>query len=274
LTYTTLDADLDSGDPFFLYEFNRGTDTWRYTSYPTTIEDATLGTFSPRAISHTNVTSTGTIERLSLEINLPFTDALAIDQRVPNYYQITTVTIWRYMYSAASEPFAVMWKGRVISHRTSNRQFTLVCENVHTSIRRSGLRGRFQRTCRHNLYGGGCGLNIADWQDDTTVVSITDNSVVVNEIADKTNVAGYYSGGIMQFGTEYAFIEQGYSSNRLRMMTVPKDLEVGSTVTLAPGCSLTRSVCESKFDNVINFGGVPYLPTRNPFGGNGGQPLT
>ena len=41
-----------------------------------------------------------------------------------------------------------------------------------------------------------------------------------------------------------------------------------STVTLYPGCTKSRAVCKNKFDNLNNYGGFPWIPTKNPFGGS------
>jgi hypothetical protein len=38
-------------------------------------------------------------------------------------------------------------------------------------------------------------------------------------------------------------------------------------VEIAPGCDLRRDTCKAKFGNLLNFGGFPDIPGRNPFGG-------
>jgi len=50
-----------------------------------------------------------------------------------------------------------------------------------------------------------------------------------------------------------------------------RTVEVGAAVTFRPYCSGTRTECEEKFDNYINFGGHPHIgaknlsvPTRDP----------
>lgn len=265
-TYPVLDESLDSGDPFFLYEFRRGELTWKYTSHPSVVSLSPLGNFIPVPISHGRMNQTGQIERISLEVDIPFTDDLAVNQRLPNLYEITTLTIWRAFTSAVSDKYAVIWKGRVVSNRTSGRNFTLICENVHTSVRRAGLRGRFQRSCRHNLYGPGCGLNINDWYETVTVQDLNANVINIPTIAGKTDSFGYYNGGVVKFGNNYGFITD-HDGNNLALITPIPDLEVGSTIQIAPGCFLNRLTCQNKFNNVLNFGGVPYLPTANPFAG-------
>jgi hypothetical protein len=38
---------------------------------------------------------------------------------------------------------------------------------------------------------------------------------------------------------------------------------------IAPGCDLRRDTCAGRFNNLLNFGGFPDIPGRNPFGGTG-----
>ena len=44
-------------------------------------------------------------------------------------------------------------------------------------------------------------------------------------------------------------------------------LRVGQDVVAYPGCARTIAICQSKFNNAPNFGGVPGLPGKSPFDG-------
>jgi hypothetical protein len=48
------------------------------------------------------------------------------------------------------------------------------------------------------------------------------------------------------------------------LATTPKIL-VGDNVTLTAGCDRTRATCVAKFNNLANFMGFPYIPTKNPY---------
>ena len=47
----------------------------------------------------------------------------------------------------------------------------------------------------------------------------------------------------------------------------PCALAVSDAVTLYPGCARNRETCKNKFNNILNFGGWPWIPLRNPFDG-------
>ena len=41
----------------------------------------------------------------------------------------------------------------------------------------------------------------------------------------------------------------------------------GQVIDIFPGCDHLRTTCAGKFANGDNFGGFPYIPNINPFGG-------
>jgi len=40
------------------------------------------------------------------------------------------------------------------------------------------------------------------------------------------------------------------------------------TVTLYPGCPRDRQTCNDRFNNLENYGGFDWIPSRNPFNGS------
>ena len=59
-----------------------------------------------------------------------------------------------------------------------------------------------------------------------------------------------------------------YTGDVVALVDVVAGLAAGAAVTLWPGCPRNLSVCGSRFGNVANFGGLPYLPAKNPFSGD------
>lgn len=52
---------------------------------------------------------------------------------------------------------------------------------------------------------------------------------------------------------------------KLQMQSWIPELKVGDAIKLAPGCEHDPATCNSKYDNMLNFVGLPNRPTRNPF---------
>ena len=84
---------------------------------------------------------------------------------------------------------------------------------------------------------------------------------------------GWFRGGVLRHAGLLGFIT-GHVGDRLTLAGhMPEleaaidDPEVVAVVDLAPGCDLRRDTCAAKFGNLLNFGGFPDIPGRNPFGG-------
>lgn len=270
-TYDIKEVSVDSGSPYYLYEFKRGEDVWRFSASEYNIQVGP-DTFEPAPISHAAINQTGDIERVTLDITLPLSHPFAVEQRTPNITNVTTITIYRGHYGIATGNEQVMFKGRVVSFNISALTFNLVCENIQTSLRRAGLRGKYHRTCRHVLYGSGCKLDLDTFLTSATIVSISDDEVTVEEVEGKTDVADFYTGGILKFDEELYYVVK-HTGTTLRLLYPPADITTESEITIAPGCNLARVTCLEKFNNVINFGGYPYIPNRNPFQGFVGGPI-
>jgi hypothetical protein len=52
----------------------------------------------------------------------------------------------------------------------------------------------------------------------------------------------------------------------ITLFSFPVGLASGAEVRAYAGCNRTLDECKTRFDNVANFGGMPFIPTKNPFG--------
>lgn len=268
MTYTTSDLSTSDGRPFFLYKFVRGSVITTFTSNNGLITFDGLD-YQPSPISHRGINSTGQVERVSLDIVFPKSDSFARSQFTPDYNKATFLTIYRAHQDAPTD-VQTMWKGRVTSFKVGGSNIVLTCENIQSTVRRNGLRGVYQRGCRHSLYGSGCGLDIADWYVNFTATTVSKTTVILNTTPP---IDGYYTGGVIKFGDSLGLITN-HTGNTLQLLHEVPLLVSGSSIQIAAGCDLKRPTCEAKFNNVLNFGGMPYLPSRNPFNGFVGQPIS
>ncbi len=56
-------------------------------------------------------------------------------------------------------------------------------------------------------------------------------------------------------------------SGRMPELEAALDATGTASIEIAPGCELRRHTCAAKFGNLLNFGGFPDIPGRNPYGG-------
>lgn len=265
MTYNSFESSLELGTPVELYEFVQGLLRWNYVSGATEVIRANQ-IYTPSPIKRTAITQTNDVFKDSLKITLPREDQFASQFLSFSPEEVTTLTILRGHANDPDREFRIYWKGRIVGARVSGNEVTLECESIYTSIRRPGLRARFEYTCRHTLYGARCAVNSAAYRHDGTVLSLSGLNVTVQGAASRPN--GYYTGGMLiapNGGTRFI---TAHSSDVLTLSRPIPGLTGGQVVTIYPGCDHLKDTCLNKFNNLDNFGGFPFIPQRNPFDGS------
>lgn len=284
MTYAIIEASAAEAHPYFLYQFVEGDNVWRFTSRATAWTSAGSGgtsiTWEPAAVAHGDVVQTSEVERGVLELTWPLSHPFARRLLAPMGNMPVTLTIFRGHEQVLGETVA-HWKGRVVGAEVEGARILLNCESIFSTLRRAGVRAKYQRLCRHALFGRGCGLDIgAHWHTGTASALAGGGSVVtIQEAADHPD--GWYRGGVLRLGVQLGFII-GHAGPVLTLSrpmpelvaalgTPEIDPETGDPVPvlvdIAPGCDLRAPTCAQKFGNLLNFGGFPEIPGRNPFGG-------
>jgi uncharacterized phage protein (TIGR02218 family) len=281
LSYDLLEASVAEGRPLFLYRFAEGAEVWRFTSRAAdwsapagaVAGEATPTLWAARAIGHGAVVQSGDPRRVDLSVTLPLSDAFA--RRFLGLRPLTpaTLTIHRGHEQAPGETVA-HWKGRVVSARVAGETVTLACESLFTTLRREGARARYQRLCRHALYGPGCGVALEAFLTPATVTGRAGRSLTVPEAAARPD--GWWRGGVIRHDGRLGAIAD-HAGPTLTLASGMPELEAALAagpvapasvaVAIAPGCDLRAETCRDRFDNLANHGGFPFIPGRNPFGG-------
>jgi uncharacterized phage protein (TIGR02218 family) len=100
-----------------------------------------------------------------------------------------------------------------------------------------------------------------------TVTGISGLVLSVDALADKP-----YAGGFVEWvdgdgNAERRFIRD-FSGTDLTLTQPFQGIAVDDEVTVSPGCDHTMATCDEVYDNLPNYGGFPFIPQKNPFGGN------
>jgi uncharacterized phage protein (TIGR02218 family) len=283
MTYTTIESSTAEGRPYYLYQFVEGDQVWRFTSRATDWTSAASEgdtiSWEAAAVAHGDVMQTSEIERGRLELTWPLSHSFARRFLAPLGNTPVTLTIFRGHEQVLGETVA-HWKGRVVGAEVEGVRILLNCESVFSTLRRAGVRAKYQRLCRHALYGRGCRLDIAFHWQTGTVTAVAGNALTIPEAAGQPD--GWFRGGVLRFGAQLGFVT-GHVGTILTLsrpmpelaaaLTAPEvEPETGSPLPvaadIAPGCDLRAATCAAKFSNLANFGGFPEIPGRNPFGGS------
>lgn len=264
-TYAELENSAYGGQPVELFRFVHGANVWTYNS-----GDALLvhngETYTPLASGRDgDMTVSSEPNKTDITVVLPIGNAVSQLFLAGAPEQVVSLTVFRYLYGADTPE--IYWKGRVVSASWEEGQANLSCESIFTSIKRTGLRARYQRGCRHALYNHGCGLNMAAFGVAGTVAAIGVSLKTVSVSAAASRDAGYFSAGMIRARGVLRFVLLHSAANLTIVSPIP-GLAVGDAVTLYPGCDHGRITCRDKFNNILNYGGFPWIPTDNPFSGS------
>jgi hypothetical protein len=257
-----------------LYRIAIGARLWTLTSGDEEVDYASgaggaLEHYVPTPMGRGGVTVRNELTKANMEVRVPLTHELAVILLGSWLETITTITVFRQRASGT----AVIWKGRLTSTLPDENFAKMVFESIYTSMRRPGLRARFQKSCRHPLYGRGCDLDPEDFAQVATIDAITGRTLTVPEadlLAD-----GFFTGGMVKAPDGTLTYVTSHVGAQLELNRISAGLAAafaadgpGTVITIYPGCDHSYATCAAKFSNDDNYGGFDYIPTKNPMGGS------
>lgn len=263
MTYEARETSAQSGEPVELYEFQRGPNFYRYTSADSDVVFNSAA-YTAVPLSRSSIEATQEIARGALNLTCARTlPLLAIFNPVPPS-DVIMLTVRRFHRGDAEA--VVIWMGRVLNVGWSGLQASIRCESVYSSIKRPGLRRMYQKQCPHVLYSAQCGVDRDAHKVTAEVVTVSGLAVTVDSLT------GNFGGGYIEWEPQPGVIERrAIRSNSGAVLTInfiAPNLAPGASVDVFPGCDHTLGAggCAG-YGNTPNYGGMPYIPTKNPFDG-------
>lgn len=253
-----------------LYKFSEqgSADVWLYTSGDEVVEYGG-DEYTPVSIGRSEIETRNEMARANLDVQMSLTNPAGIRWLSDNGEKIVSLTIFE---RDKAGTFTVSWKGRLAGIVPGMDNIILKMESIFTSLRRPGLRARYQRSCRHALYGRGC------WVDPEAFAVVGGMTALALNIATVPEAAafasGYFSGGMLRAPDGVLSYITNHAGDMIFLQRAAYSLitaaEVGFpvAVTLYPGCPHNRDACNTKFNNLPNYGGFDFIPQKNPMGGS------
>ncbi len=161
-----------------------------------------------------------------------------------------------------------VWRGRVTSmaiegHDAIFRVPSAMGETMEMRIPTISV----GRQCPHVLYDENCKVVRADYLIAATVTHIAGTDITVS--TDDGNSDRYLRYGELKHiatGERMSIHEHIGLVVTIQLPIV--GMKVGDTIELYPGCAHDVNAC-AEFDNILNYGGFPQLPSGNVFWPNG-----
>lgn len=257
------------GRPILLYEFRRGNYAVGYVaSHADVVTD--LLTYKATPITNQGVKQKGTTVTDIFEIECPRSLEVVQWFRYTPPSDTIYLVLRRFHYG---DPEAVIvWIGQVVSvSEQSDETASIKCQAVSITLKRGGLRLAWQRGCPHALYDQNCRADKPTFAHPTTISTVGTTFLT---LSPSVPTDAYWPGGIVEWQApgglyyERRLIEHIVAGNQLYPYGQFDGYTAGMAVTLYPGCKRTSTWCESYFNNLANYGGFPFMPSRSPFDGD------
>ena len=264
MTYNAEEISLESGRPIELYEINLGSTQYRWTSYEADVS------YGGTDYSATEITREGFAQGPDdrdniLEIVVPSSNALV--QQYTNVVpsDAATVRILRAHAGDGANETIVLWKGVVqtVSFFDQNEKAKIACRPEVGTSSRPIPRFTHSGLCNHVLYDGQCQISEGSFRHTDTVSSVSADGKTITVANLSSNGASWAVGGYIAFGNDRRMILS--QSGDAVTINLPFGATPSGSVDVQAGCDHTPATCKSKFNNIVNFGGFPYVPNINIF---------
>lgn len=271
-----------AGVPFELYEFIYGEGEGDVFTYTDALAPVSLAgkVYEPAAITRDAIKSKG--RQKNSEIRVTVSRSLGVAGLFRGYppRRVIFLRIYAGFLAGDNVPSkwaeeagtaSLRWSGRILESAPSKGQVNFTCDTLGAGMSRPGLTRFYQRECPFVLYGPRCQANRAAASTDCVVVEAAGSTVTLDSTwADITN-KNKYVGGLFEWtgslGLETRMIVSVNASGVILDGPVV-DLEATDAAKVVLGCGRVTTDCVALHDNIVNFGGMPYIPIKNPLNKN------
>ena len=125
----------------------------------------------------------------------------------------------------------------------------------------------YNRTCRHVLGDAICSIVLSSYQAAGTVTGIDQQRNVIVDSGLTGAGAYYYDFGFLVWTSgnnngETTEVKTYDTFTGRFTFYIPTyfDIQVGDTFTVYAGCDKVQQTCIDKYNNIVNFGGFPWIP--------------
>jgi uncharacterized phage protein (TIGR02218 family) len=264
--FDTLQASVEASRPIELYSFAVGAAAYFFTSSEDEIVYAG-DTYTAVAVSREGTAQGVDERRRPMVVSVPYDNTFAaLYSRVSPSNQ-ASLTILRLQRDETPSPVAVMiFKGFVKSVTFSDDGLlakiaaqTRDIAGTHQIPRRT-----FQNPCGHQLYDANCTVDPTAHKFTGTVTAEDGETITVSGLGGSGMdfIGGYAK---PQSISDFRLV-QDQSGDVLTLLRPFNSTLVGQVLEVFEGCDhLLTGDCVLRFDNIVNFGGFAFVPSKDIF---------
>jgi uncharacterized phage protein (TIGR02218 family) len=259
--------------PVELYHIWTEYEDWYYTNSDTSIL-YNANVYQPAVLVRGSLERDSQLSATKMTVSFAYIQEPAVQYIADNSVDLTWISVMRVFQDQNPIEAAVIFIGHIRDISFKDQQGQVTCVGFEFYLNKPLPRYRYQPQCNWKLYSSQCGINrVANGLYTTVTLLNSDGLTFTCDGISISNplvgVENYYRGGdverIYTGGVEKRTLVWS-SGDSLGLRFRMRNLKVGDQVYLYPGCDGAINTCITKYNNVINFGGFPYIPLDNPVG--------
>lgn len=268
MTFDAFETSVEDGNVIELYQFTQGPVVTRFTNFSETVTfDGAV--WETTQISREDIQKAIESSVNELKIFMPLDNSIA-SQFIGNVpgKQIDIV-IYRAHFTDPAEERLVVYEGFLAQAEFDGDLLATITVQPFTNVfKRTGPRFVYASLCNNILYDAGCKV-VRGANKHTGLVSAVDltlRTITVNGLSGMG--AGWAEGGFAAFpagGNDDQRLIVSQAGDTVTLLSNFSEDILTFNIDVFAGCAHDITTCENKFNNVINFGGYPFVPLKNPF---------
>jgi len=265
MSYNDREGDQQQQQSCELYILTTGATVSRVTSYYTDITvDGETYTHIPVKRSGFTRDITGSIPSVTLEVPIlpPFSNYLAETPVEPS-----TIEIRKYFLYGAHWPNVLMFSGIIRNVSVSKNIARATCVSKEFRLKQKIPRVLVQGYCNNELYDSVCGLDRNNYKATGVLTHIGwgQGETAWLRAPGYVNVSvGDLQHGYVEFGNDKRFIVEHVGDKIWIAGRQFSGISVGQTTYAYAGCQKSPFECKTRFNNLDQFIGFPYVPHASP----------
>lgn len=266
MTYSSAETSQAGGAPYELFKFVRNTTQWLYTTRETTVNYLSLD-YTSAVISRAPIIQHNEDASFSVEVILTRDDPLVTQFISGGASQPVLLTIFRNHTGEVAGETKTIFLGEVSSIEYSNSEVRLLCTSIDAAFTNPVARFAVQINCANMLYDAHCGVSQAanSYTGTVSAVSTSGVDITLAGVPNLGTADSFYANGFLIFAGQYRFINKQATSVMSLLASFNPSPTTGAVIVAVAGCDRSAAVCNSRFSNILRFGGFPGMPQRDPW---------
>lgn len=261
MTFEAYETSVESGSTIEIYTLAMGSTIFRMHDSPEPIITVAGDDYERIQVARGSIETGQEFLEITLPGSHPFT--LLFATIAPG--QTASLTVQSFQRSDPSD-VRVIYKGvvRSVAFTQNAAKSALSLIPINDAFDKEIPERTFQAACNNVLFDPDCKVSSGSYSFLGPVSAIVDNVVTVTGLAAAKGT-GWSTGGYVSYGVlDYRLVLEQDDDDLVLVLPFHESV-LSENVTIYAGCDHTIATCLSKFSNEINFGGCPFVPTKNIF---------